>query len=190
MVKILKLQSALNFSHTLLKEIVKPGDVVVDATAGKGNDTLFLAQLVGERGHVYSFDIQAQATQLTQRLVEQHQVEQQTTVINDGHENLTNYVKSPITTAIFNLGYLPEGDHKIVTKPQTTLKSVQSMMKLLKPNGIIILVIYYGHPGGKQEKEQVLQFAKSIDQHQFNVLQYQFINQIHEPPILLALQKR
>lgn len=64
------------------------------------------------------------------------------------------------------------------------------MMKLLKPNGIIILVIYYGHPGGKQEKEQVLQFAKSIDQHQFNVLQYQFINQIHEPPILLALQKR
>lgn len=188
--KILKLQSALNFSHTLLKEIVKPGDIVVDATAGKGNDTLYLAQLVGKRGHVFSFDIQAQATQLTQKLVEQHQVEQQTTVINDGHENLANYIKSPITAAIFNLGYLPAGDHTLVTKPETTLAAIQVMMKLLKPNGVIILVIYYGHPGGKQEKTQILQFAQSLDQQQYNVLQYQFINQIHEPPILLALQKR
>ncbi len=188
--KILKLQSALNFSHTLLKEIVNPGDVVVDATAGKGNDTLFLAQLVGRQGHVYSFDIQTKATQLTQKLVEQHHVNEQTTVINDGHQNLKNYVTTPLAAAIFNLGYLPAGDHQIVTKPETTLASVKAMMQLLKPNGVIILVIYYGHPGGQTEKAQLLDFAQKLDQQQYNVLQYQFINQIHEPPILLAIQKR
>lgn len=187
---ILKLQSALNFSHTLLKEVIKPGDVVIDATAGKGNDTLFLAQLVGNKGHVYSFDIQAQAVTLTKQLIDQHHVSSQTTVINDGHENLSQYTSEKITAAIFNLGYLPDGDHSIITKPDTTLASVRAMMKLLKPNGVIILVIYYGHPGGQQEKEQILSFTKQLNQYQYNVLQYQFINQIHEPPMLIAIQKR
>ncbi|WP_429970783.1 class I SAM-dependent methyltransferase [Fructilactobacillus sp. Tb1] len=186
----MKLQSALNFSHTLLKEIVQPGDTVIDATAGKGNDTLFLAQLVGKKGHVYGFDIQAKAVELTQQLIDNNNVRKQTTVINDGHENVTKYVTEPITAAIFNLGYLPAGDHSIVTKPTTTLESVQSIMQQLKKNGVIILVVYYGHPGGEKEKERILQFAQSLDQHVYNVLQYQFINQIHEPPILLALQKR
>lgn len=38
------LQTALHFSHQLLKEVVEPGDFVIDATMGNGHDTAFLAQ--------------------------------------------------------------------------------------------------------------------------------------------------
>ena len=37
----LMLQTALHFSHTLLQEILQPGDHVVDATMGNGHDTVF-----------------------------------------------------------------------------------------------------------------------------------------------------
>ena len=40
------LQTALHFSHQLLKEVVEPGDFVIDATMGNGHDTAFLAELV------------------------------------------------------------------------------------------------------------------------------------------------
>ena len=51
------LKRSLHYSHELLKEVVQSGDTVIDATMGNGNDTLFLAQLVGEHGHVHAFEI-------------------------------------------------------------------------------------------------------------------------------------
>ena len=55
------LQTALHFSHQLLKEVVEPGDFVIDATMGNGHDTAFLAELVGPSGEVFAFDIQKEA---------------------------------------------------------------------------------------------------------------------------------
>lgn len=57
--------SVLSMAHRLIVERVSPGDTVVDATCGNGVDTRFLAELVGVRGTVYAFDIQAQALQRT-----------------------------------------------------------------------------------------------------------------------------
>lgn len=37
------------------------GDTVIDATAGNGHDTVFLAQLVGRQGRVWAFDVQSSA---------------------------------------------------------------------------------------------------------------------------------
>ena len=36
---------------------IKEGQIAIDCTVGNGNDTLFLASLVGENGRVYGFDI-------------------------------------------------------------------------------------------------------------------------------------
>lgn len=47
------------------QEVVKPGDLCVDATAGTGQDTVFLARLVGERGQVLAYDIQEEALRQT-----------------------------------------------------------------------------------------------------------------------------
>ena len=42
----------------LLEDLVSPGDTVVDATCGNGNDTLILATLVGSEGRVIAIDTQ------------------------------------------------------------------------------------------------------------------------------------
>ena len=44
-------------SKDFVKENISIGDIVIDATMGRGNDTLFLRQLVGQKGFVYAFDI-------------------------------------------------------------------------------------------------------------------------------------
>ena len=54
----MKLQRVLQYAQTLLEMSVGEGDIAVDATAGNGHDTLFLANLVGNDGYVYAFDVQ------------------------------------------------------------------------------------------------------------------------------------
>ena len=43
-------------AQTTWTAYVQPGDLVVDATAGNGNDTLWLAEAVGANGRVHAFD--------------------------------------------------------------------------------------------------------------------------------------
>ncbi len=50
--------NALSLSHRFLAEHVRPGDLCIDATAGRGYDTAYLAGLTGETGRVLAFDIQ------------------------------------------------------------------------------------------------------------------------------------
>ncbi|WP_019005767.1 tRNA (mnm(5)s(2)U34)-methyltransferase [Cohnella laeviribosi] len=53
--------SVLGMAQRWVAERAGPGAVAVDATAGGGVDTLFLARTVGPRGFVYAFDIQEAA---------------------------------------------------------------------------------------------------------------------------------
>jgi ubiquinone/menaquinone biosynthesis C-methylase UbiE len=39
-------------------QVLRPGDVAVDATCGNGHDTLFMAQCVGPSGCVHAVDVQ------------------------------------------------------------------------------------------------------------------------------------
>ena len=55
------LDNILPFAHRLLAQATPAGGTAIDATAGNGHDTLFLAQCVGANGRVYAFDIQPQA---------------------------------------------------------------------------------------------------------------------------------
>ena len=55
-------------AHLLISHIIKEGSRVVDATAGNGNDTLFLSNLVGNTGKVFAYDIQEQAIYNTKEL--------------------------------------------------------------------------------------------------------------------------
>ena len=48
-------------AHIFLKEILRCGDHAIDATAGNGHDTKFLAEQVGSIGHVYAFDLQKES---------------------------------------------------------------------------------------------------------------------------------
>ena len=52
------LRNARCLAADYVRRAVRPGDRVVDATMGNGKDTAFLAELVGEDGHVTAFDVQ------------------------------------------------------------------------------------------------------------------------------------
>ncbi|QIL46057.1 methyltransferase domain-containing protein [Vagococcus coleopterorum] len=183
---------SVKYSHTLLKEIIKPGDTVVDATVGNGFDTLFLAELVGTDGTVIGFDIQAQAIETTLMKLKDTQLDKQVSLYQQGHETVSSVIskEDKIKAAIFNLGYLPKADKNIITQGPTTIQAIETLMEHLTPLGRIIIVVYYGHQGGPEEKNQVMEFVKTIPQSHFNVLSYQFINQKNQPPILLAIEKK
>ncbi len=185
----MKIQPSVRYSHTLLSQLVQNGDTVIDATVGKGNDTEFLSQLVGENGKVYGFDVQKEAIEYTKQRLDEKNLSSNVTLFNTGHENINQLVDGSINAAIFNLGYLPGSDKNIITRPDTTLAAIKACLDKLEVNGIVILVLYYGHAGGPQEKDAVIEYAKSLNQKTFSVMQYQFINQVHCPPILLAIQK-
>ena len=185
----MKLQRVLQYAQSLLKDAIHEGDIAVDATAGNGHDTLFLAQLVGDEGYVYAFDVQKEAVDSTLHRLLDNALEHRALVLKDGHENVAKYVSKPVAGAIFNLGYLPGSNHEIITKPNTTITAIESLLKLLKVGGIIVLVIYHGHEGGKDERDAVISYVSKLPQKYVHVLRYEFLNQQNDPPFVIALEK-
>lgn len=183
------IKNSLVQSHNIIASIVEQGDTVIDATAGNGNDTVFLANLVGEEGRVFSFDIQERALNTTLRKLSEKQLQDRVTLINDGHQNVEKYVKGPVKAVMFNLGYLPGGDHSIGTKASTTIAAIKSSMELVEKHGIISIVVYYGGDSGFDEKNQVMSFLETIDCKHYTVMKTAFINQINCPPILVCIEK-
>ncbi|MGM0219571.1 class I SAM-dependent methyltransferase [Enterococcus sp. AZ126] len=186
------LQTALQFSHTLLKEVIQEGDSVVDATMGNGNDTAFLAELVGTNGLVYAFDVQKQALVNTEKRLTELGLQEQTILLHQGHETIKETIPedTQLKAAIFNLGYLPKSDKQIITQPDTTKQALDALIARLKSKGRIILVVYYGHTGGEAELALVHEYSQKLPQEEYSVLTYQFINQRNNPPILFCIEKK
>lgn len=185
----MQLKPILPFAHELLRGCLKLGDIALDGTMGNGNDTLFLAQCVGETGRVYAFDIQAAALAATREKLQQKQMLYRVDLIHSSHENIAQFVPQNVAAAVFNFGYLPRGDHNITTLPQSSLLAIQATLRLLKNNGLLVLVLYTGHETGKLESHAIMQFAQNLPQAQFRVLHYAFINQKNNPPFIVAIEK-
>ncbi|MCO4328132.1 tRNA (mnm(5)s(2)U34)-methyltransferase [Staphylococcus hyicus] len=183
-------QRILPFAKSLIKSHVRDDSIVIDGTCGNGHDTEFLAQTV-PNGHVYACDIQLQAIEQTRQKVQSYS---NVTVIHTGHENITQYIdirhRSTIDAALFNLGYLPKGDKAIVTTAPNTIKAFESIFKCLRPEGIIVLAIYPGHPEGYEESQLLNAYFEKLDQQQAHVIKYEFINQQNHPPYIIGIEKR
>lgn len=184
-----KLLKAVAFAHKLQEQAVAAGQIVVDATAGKGYDTEFLARLVGVQGRVYAFDIQAQALKWTGERLAAAGLMDRVILCHAGHEDILEHVPGPVRAVMFNLGYLPGADHNIVTRPDTTVRAVQAAVQLLQVGGLITIVIYPGHPGGAQERRELELCLSSLPQRQFTVVRYEMINQVNNPPLVVAIEK-
>ena len=154
-------------AQALASEVLNSGDIAIDATAGKGRDTAFLAQTMGPTGWVHSFDIQPDAINSTRNLLEVSGLINRVTLHERSHAELTESLpeshRGKITVAIFNLGYLPGSDQKIITQPESTAIALQSALAELKSGGRLICVAYTGHPGGKEESDVVQTFAESAE---------------------------
>jgi predicted methyltransferase len=187
------LKQVISYAHELITQTIHPGDTVIDATCGNGNDTVILSKAVGVNGQVLAFDIQKQALINTKKLLDEHNLKN-VTLIHSSHENISHYLHEEdhgtLSAAMFNLGYLPGSDKTIITNADTTIKAIDAIVDFLKPDGLIVLVVYYGHPGGDQEKETLLKYLRTFNQKHFNILKYGFINQKNDPPFILAIEKK
>lgn len=177
----------LDFAKRILKECIQADSICVDCTMGNGHDTLFLAQQA-PCGQIYSFDIQPQALEHTKALLEQQKIGN-VQLILDSHSSLKQYVTGPADAVVFNLGYLPGGDKSITTHTETTLSAIRDALDLLSDSGILVVVLYPGHPEGARESERLQEYLKGLDSGRYDVVQYAFLNKNH-PPYLIAVQKR
>lgn len=181
--------NTIKITRDIILKHVKKGFYVLDCTVGNGNDTLLLADLVGDEGKVYGFDIQNTALEITSSKLIKENLEERVKLIKDSHENIDLYIKVKMDLIIYNLGYLPKGDKNITTKKESTLISINKSLDLLNRNGIILITCYTGHVGGLDEKNGIENYLKNLNQKKYNVLKYDFINQINSPPILYGVEK-
>lgn len=169
---------------------IKEGAYCIDATAGNGKDTLFLAELVGDTGHVLAMDIQLDAIRETEERLKKFQMEHRVTVVLDGHEKMKNYAKPGIVDAVvFNLGYLPGGNHMVATRADTTILALEQALELLRPLGSIFIAIYHGGDTGFAERDAVLEWLKELDYKRYTVLLTDFYNRPNYPPLAVQIIK-
>ena len=189
------LKQIISFAHTLLETALTPGSIAIDCTMGNGNDTLFLANLVGKTGHVFAFDIQESAIENTRRRLEQHNITYgQVSLIQASHADLVEHLPAgsycKVKAAIFNLGYLPGGDKRICTMPRTTIAALEALRIVMAAGGIIVLVVYPGHTEGEAEASEVLEYCKRIPCDEVNAIVYKILNNPNSPPFVIALEKK
>ncbi|MCH7225811.1 class I SAM-dependent methyltransferase [Haloferula sp. A504] len=142
-------------AHEIVSGVVKEGETGVDATAGNGHDSLFLAGLVGESGRVVAFDVQEAAIESTRRRLEDAGVAGCIDLWCESHIRMAERVEPGVGAVMFNLGYLPGGDHARITRTDETLRALEVAVGLLRTSGILTVVCYPGHPGGDEEAAAV-----------------------------------
>lgn len=188
-INILPLRGPVPLSHFLLRPLIQHGDFVIDATCGKGNDTLLLAELVGATGQVLAFDIQADAISRTVTKIADAGYGERVRTILAGHETMSQHIDRPAKAVVFNLGYLPGGDREKITRPETTCTAVKMSTDLLMPGGVVLITIYPGHNGGNEERVAVEAWTSKLPANEFHVWRMGQINVAVDAPYLLLIQK-
>lgn len=181
--------NVVKVAHKLLLDKLKISDCILDATAGNGNDTIFLAKNSPTQAKIYAFDIQQSALNATKVKLQEGAFLEKVSLILASHDKVAEYIKDNIDIAMFNLGYLPGGDHTITTVAETTIAALEKTIALLNVNGIIAITAYTGHDAGAIEYNQLVTFLTNLPVRNFTVGCYAMINHSKTSPVLYLIEK-
>ncbi len=181
-------KNCIGLLDTMLREYEKKNLVVCDLTLGNGNDLRKVYNILGPGSKLYGFDIQPISIENTMTLFNDEELEN-INLILDSHENVKKYVREKVDIGIYNLGYLPGGNKKIITNYKKVLISLENLLDLLNIGGKIFITFYPGHSSGMEESKHIQEFLKSLDQKIYEILKFDFINQVNNPPFLITLEK-
>lgn len=188
---------------------VRAGDLVVDATCGNGRDAAALASVLADasaraeagartpapRGRLVCVDIQPRAADATREAVrealEGARAPPAVEVAVRSHERLPRSVADGTARlVVYNLGYLPGGDHSIVTRPETTVASLRAAQRALAVGGAITVMVYPAHAGGREEAEAVLAQLGGLDRAAWRVIAHRPLQNADEKFLVTALRRR
>lgn len=179
---------------------VREGDLVIDATAGNGYDTLSLAKTVGKKGRVLAFDVQEEALERTKQFLKENHALSQCRLILDSHENLDKHLQelyhvSPryegeLSAVTFNFGYMPRGKKDITTNADSSLAAIKKAVYSIRQGGVVTAVIYSGHPEGKKERKAILKWAETLPSKEYHVVFTNMLNQRINPPEILWITRK
>ncbi len=191
---ILLFQSHTEFTHFLWKQQIQPGKTVLDATAGRGLDTLFLAKLLfpNSSSRLIALDIQKDAIEATQSrlktegLLDGNNIE----IIQQSHSDLRLFLKPNEASLItYNLGYLPGGNKSITTLLDSTKSSLISAKECLEESGMISITFYPGHPAGFIEKDMLIPWIFEWDPKAWAISRHSFALRESSPSVVIAQRK-
>ncbi len=188
------LPTAVDWSHWLLQSRVQPGDWVVDATAGNGHDSLFLAGLVGASGKVFVFDVQEAALIATRTRLDAAGVSDRCECIHAGHEQMATRLsaeaRGKLAAVMFNLGWLPGHDKQCITNTETTMSALGQALDWIRPGGLLTVVVYPGHAGGDEESQMIAVWASALPSNTHEVRHVRSPNRQKRSPECWAIRKR
>lgn len=167
--------------ESLMKHKIPTSKICLDMTFGNGNDSYKMLS-INENIEVYGFDIQKDCIDNSRNF-------ENLKVINDSHLNFDKYINQKIDFVVFNLGYLPGGDKKITTDYDTVIKTLDKLFKVLSTDGQVVITFYPGHKPGLEESINIIAYLQKLNQKEFNVIRYDFINQINNPPFVCLIER-
>lgn len=178
---------------------IQSGDICVDATCGRGSDTLELARLAGPDGLVHALDIQQAAVDTTIRRVMETQAENNDVrlarvnaiVKNHADFNELEHVHPRSVGAIvYNLGWFPANgaDRTIITTPATTISSLCAAGDIVRVGGVITVTVYTGHEGGKEEGLAVHEWVKGLPSKSWSVAHVNYPNRLEAPQVYVIVR--
>ena len=179
--------------HHILRNHLHEGDQAIDATAGNGYDTIFLAEQVGLSGKVIAMDIQDCAIRSTREKLDSNGLIDRVKLVTDDHAAALRILiannRGKVAAIIFNLGYLPGSDKSIQTRAESTEEALATSIQLLSSGGCLCVTAYRGHSGGTSEAEIVEDFMRK-SQREGNAVDCYEPESINCPPILWFLKKK
>lgn len=183
--------------RALTADFLKKGDFAIDATTGWGNDFMHLCRCCGTEGQVWGFDVQKQAIEHTQGLLDEFSNQQKNShqLFCKSHsfigQELERFIEERglsqiadpdqlrkainLKCVVFNLGYLPRSDKKVITEPESTLSAIMHSLAFLADGGICAVTLYPGHCGGDIEAQKVKRFLAGLASQRWQV--YALVNQ-------------
>lgn len=176
-------------AQLFLQPVLGTATCVVDATAGNGYDTLFLAEKTAESCRIWAFDIQEQAIGSARSRTASIKHDDRICWVNVDHACMNEFVFEPVDAAMFNLGYLPGSSRSIVTQPSSLEPALNWLLQRLKPLGRISIVAYPGHQSGQEEILFLEQYLAQLPQQRFIANRLQYLNQKNQPAILYTIGK-
>jgi Putative rRNA methylase len=190
----MSLQDLTALCHHLLRPCLKPGAWVVDATAGNGHDTCFLAEAVGPEGRVIALDAQAEAVAITRQRLEAAGVQARVTLQIGRHEHwealLPACWRGAIAAVVLNLGYRPGGDKQVVTQAASTCQALTAALDWLAPGGCLSILAYRGHVGGEEEYAAVMRWIDALSATTVEALRCDLPTATSHAPVLLVLRRK